>query len=182
MTNTIEKSIDVNVPVTTAYNQWTQFESFPQFMDGINEIKQTDDTHTHWNVSIGGVKREFDAEITEQHPDERIAWKSTDGPDQAGVVTFHKLDGDNTRVTLQMDWEPNGAVEKIGSAIGADDRQIQHDLEKFKELIESNGFEEGSWRGDIPREREPSSSYDDTSQNLDTDYDANSEVKRPPIL
>ena len=152
MTNTIEKSIDVNVPISTAYNQWTQFESFPQFMGGIDKIEQKDDTHTHWDVSIGGVKREFDAEIVEQHPDQRIAWKSLDdkeGPNHAGAVSFVKVSDSSTRVVLQMDWEPEGVVEKIGSAIGVDERQVDKDLKKFKELIESNGFEQGAWRGEV---------------------------------
>jgi len=153
-TNTVEKSIEVEVPISTAYNQWTQFESFPKFMDGIDQIKQTDDTHMHWNVSIGGVKREFDAEITEQHPDERIAWRSIDGKEQAGIVSFQKIEDDLTKITLQMDWEAEGAVEKVGAAIGVDDRQVDHDLKKFKELIESNGFEEGAWRDDISNSNE----------------------------
>jgi len=149
--STVEKSIDVDAPITSVYNQWTQFESFPQFMGGIDKITQTSDTHTHWEVSIGGVKREFDAEITEQHPDERIAWNSTGGPNHAGVVTFHRLGDAQTRITLQMDWQPEGLVEKAGALLQIDDAQINSDLKKFKELIESNGFESGGWRGDVDR-------------------------------
>src|SRR5947209_13030222 len=110
----VTESVDVDVDVSTAYNQWTQFESFPEFMGGVESIKQVDDTHTHWKTSIDGVTREFDTEITEQHPDERVAWKSTDGTSHAGVVTFHRLDDNKTRVTAQIDWQPEGLVEKAG--------------------------------------------------------------------
>lgn len=148
---TVTKSIDVTVPISTAYNQWTQFESFPQFMSGVDSIRQLDDTHTHWNVSIGGVDREFDAEITEQHPDERVAWNSTGGTKHAGVVTFHRLAEAETRVTVQLDWEPEGFIEKAGAVIGIDDLQIARDLAMFKEKIEGAGFEEGAWRGNVDR-------------------------------
>ena len=150
--STIEKSIDVDVPISTAYNQWTQFEEFPRFMSGVDSIQQIDDTHLHWKVSVGGVDREFDAEVTEQHPDERVAWKSTGGPQHAGVVTFHRIDDDTTRVTVQMDWEPEGFVEKAGAMLQVDDMQVGNDLKRFKELIESQGFESGAWRGDVDRE------------------------------
>ncbi|WP_299952950.1 SRPBCC family protein [uncultured Modestobacter sp.] len=148
----VEKSIDVDVPIRQAYDQWTQFESFPQFMNGVERITQLDDRHTHWVTKIGGVEREFDAEITEQHPDERVAWKSTDGKSHAGVVTFHKISDTTTRVMVQIDWEPEGVVEKVGAAVGVDDRQISADVKKFKEFIESRGTETGAWRGDVPRE------------------------------
>jgi uncharacterized membrane protein len=148
---TIEKSIDVDVPVSTAYNQWTQFEEFPEFMSGVDAVTQLDDEHLHWRVSVGGVEREFDAEITEQHPDERVAWRSTGGPEHAGVVTFHRLSDDQTRVTLQLDWEPEGFVEKAGAALQVDDMQVARDLAKFKEIIEAQGAETGAWRGDIDR-------------------------------
>jgi uncharacterized membrane protein len=145
----VTKSIDVDVPVNTAYNQWTQFEEFPHFMEGVEEVRQLDDTHTHWKTKIGGVEREFDATITEQLPDERVAWRSTTGPDQAGVVTFHRLSEGQTRVTVQLDWEPEGLVEKAGSALNVDDRRVQGDLERFKEFIESRGRETGAWRGAV---------------------------------
>ena len=145
----ITKSIDVDVPVRTVYNQWTQFEDFPRFMEGVEQISQLDPTHTHWKAKVGGVEREFDAEITEQHPDERVAWRSTTGPDQAGVVTFHRLGDNQTRVTVQMDWQPDSATEKVGSALNVDDRRVQGDLERFKEFIESRGTETGAWRGDV---------------------------------
>lgn len=146
----IQESIDVDVPVRTAYNQWTQFEAFPKFMSGVESITQLDDTRLHWVTSIAGVEREFDAEITEQHPDERVAWTSTGGEAQhAGVVTFHKLEDDRSRVTVQLDWQPSGAVEKIGSAINVDERRVKGDLERFKEFIEARGHETGAWRGDV---------------------------------
>jgi len=146
---TITKSIDVDVPVRTAYNQWTQFEEFPRFMEGVEEIRQLDQTHTHWKTKIGGVEREFDAEITEQHPDERVAWTSRSGPQQAGVVTFHRLQDTQTRVTVQLDWEPGNVTEKVGSALNFDDRRVQGDLDRFKEFIESSGGSTGAWRGDV---------------------------------
>ncbi len=149
--SSIQQSIDVDVPVSTAYNQWTQFEEFPQFMSGVESITQKDDTHLHWVVTVGGVEREFDAEITEQHPDERVAWRSTGGPQHAGVVTFHRLADDQTRVALQLDWEPDGFVETVGAALQIDDLQVARDLKKFKEIIEARGGETGSWRGDVDR-------------------------------
>lgn len=150
--SSIQQSIDVDVPVSTAYNQWTQFEEFPRFMSGVDSVAQQDDSHLHWVVTVGGVEREFDAEITEQHPDERVAWKSTDGPQHAGAVTFHRLADDQTRVTLQLDWEPDGFVETVGAALQVDDLQVARDLKKFKEIIEAQGGESGAWRGDIGRE------------------------------
>jgi uncharacterized membrane protein len=149
---TVKSDIDVSVPISTAYNQWTQFETFPQFLSGVDEVVQRTDTLTHWKVSIAGVTREFDAEITEQHPDERIAWKSTGGEDHAGVVTFHRLSDAETRISVQLDWTPQGIVEKAGALLQVDDMQIGKDLKKFKELIESNGFETGAWRGSVDRE------------------------------
>jgi uncharacterized membrane protein len=149
---TIEESIDVGVPIQTAYNQWTQFEEFPKFMDGVEEIRQLDDRRLHWVAELGGSRHEWDAEITEQLPDERVAWRNTDGKDNAGVVTFHKLDDDRTRVMVQLDFVPEGIKEKLGTAIGAPDRRVQGDLKRFKELIESRGGESGAWRGEVPRE------------------------------
>jgi uncharacterized membrane protein len=146
----IKESIDVDVPVRTAYDQWTQFESFPQFMDGVESITQVNDTLNHWVTKIGGVTREFDTEITEQHPDERVAWHSIGGDtEHAGVVTFHRLDDTTTRVMIQIDWEPSGAVEKAGAAVGADDKQVKADAKRFKSFIESRGQETGAWRGDV---------------------------------
>jgi uncharacterized membrane protein len=149
---TIEESIDVEVPVSTAYNQWTQFESFPQFMEGVDEIRQSGDRDLHWKASFGGSTHEWDAEITEQLPDERVAWRNVDGKDNAGVVTFHKLAEDRTRIMVQMDWVPEGIKEKIGDAVGVADRRVRGDLENFKKFIESRGGETGAWRGEVPRE------------------------------
>ncbi|HTL40472.1 MAG TPA: SRPBCC family protein [Pseudolysinimonas sp.] len=147
----IIESIDVDVPVRAAYNQWTQFEQFPRFLEHIESITQQDDTHTHWRVNIGGQVREFDAEITEQHPDERVAWNSTGGDvDHAGVVTFHKLSDAQTRVTVQLDWEPQGLLEKLGSVTGVSTHAVKDELQHFKTYIEQQGTEDGAWRGDVP--------------------------------
>ena len=148
---TIEESIDVGVPVETAYNQWTQFETFPEFMEGIEQVQQLDDTHLHWVADVGGNREEWDAEITEQRPDERIAWHATSGKGNAGVVTFHRLDEQKTRVMVQLDWEPEGVTEQIGSALGMDSRRVQGDLQRFKDLIEARGVESGAWRGEVDR-------------------------------
>jgi uncharacterized membrane protein len=146
----IIETVDVNVPVRTAYNQWTQFEDFPHFLNFVESISQIDDTTTRWTVKIGGQVREFVAEITEQHPDERVAWNSVGGEENhAGVVTFHKLSDSETRVTVQLDWEPTGLLEKAGALIGVDDHAVKKDLENFKKFIESRGAETGAWRGDV---------------------------------
>ena len=145
----IEKSIEVRVPVHTAYNQWTQFEEFPRFMEGVEEVRQLDDTRLHWRASVGGKETEWDAVITEQIPDERIAWTNTSGARNAGVITFHKLDAQNTKLMLQLDYDPEGAVENLGSALGVVGRRVQGDLERFKEFIESRGTETGAWRGEV---------------------------------
>jgi uncharacterized membrane protein len=147
---TITESVDVDVDVTTAYNQWTQFEMFPHFMEGVESITQLDSRHNHWKTRIGGVQREFDTEIVEQHPDERIAWRSIDGTTHAGVVTFHKLGPATTRVIVQLDWQPEGFTEKAGAVLGVDDRQVISDLKRFKSYIEHRGDETGGWRGNVP--------------------------------
>lgn len=150
MSDVIE-SVDVSVPIRTAYDQWTQFESFPQFMAGVESVRQIDERHTHWVTKIGGVQREFDAEITEQHPDERIAWKSTSGDTgHSGVVTFHRLGDNETRVTVQLAWQPQGMVEKAGSMLGMDSHQVKADTARFKTFIEQRGNATGEWRGDQP--------------------------------
>jgi uncharacterized membrane protein len=148
----IEQSIEVAVPVRTAYDQWTQFEQFPRFMEGVEEVRQIDDTHTHWRTKVAGREQEFDAEITEQTPDQRIAWTSQAGRDHAGVVTFHRLEQGRTKVMLQMDVEPEGAVEKAGDALGLLKRRVKGDLERFKEMIEARGTETGAWRGEVSQE------------------------------
>ncbi|MFB9961333.1 SRPBCC family protein [Sinosporangium siamense] len=148
--STITQSVDVAVPVRTAYNQWTQFESFPEFMEGVESIRQESDTMTHWKIKVGPAEREFDARITEQHPDERIAWSSVEGPKHAGVVTFHRLDEGHTRVNLQLDTDPEGFVENVADATGILSRRVKGDLKRFAEFIEQRGEESGSWRGDVP--------------------------------
>ncbi len=146
---TIERSIDVDAPVRAVYDRWTQFETFPAFMEGVDEVRQLDDRHLHWVASPGGKTHEWDAEITEQHPDHRIAWRATDGTRNAGVVTFHRLDAERTRVMVQIDWEPEGLVEKAGAAVNADERRVGADLERFKELVEGRGGTSAGWRGDV---------------------------------
>lgn len=150
--STIEKSIQVNVPVRTAYNQWTQFEDWPSFMEGVKEIKQLDDTHQHWRAEIGGKEKQFDVVLTEQIPDKRIAWHSTSGAKNAGVVTFHRISDDTTRVMLQMDYDPEGLVENVGDMLGFVTRRVEGDLERFKQFIESRGHETGAWRGTISQD------------------------------
>jgi len=150
--STIEQSIEVEVPVQTAYNQWTQFEEFPKFMEGVEQVRQIDDTHLHWVAELGGTRHEWDAEITEQLPDERVAWRNTDGKENAGVVTFHKLDDQRSRLMVQMDFVPEGIKEKLGDALGAPDRRVKGDLERFKQMIESRGRESGAWRGEVARD------------------------------
>ena len=147
----VTESVDVAVPVRVAYDQWTQFEEFPRFMEGVSQVRQLSDTMTHWKTEIAGVKREFDAEVTEQVPDERVAWTSVDGTKQAGVVTFHRLDEGHTRVTAQMEFEPDGLVERAGDKLGVVDRRVKGDLKRFKEFIESRGAETGAWRGSVDR-------------------------------
>jgi uncharacterized membrane protein len=149
--STIEQSIEVDAPLSTVYNQWTQFEEFPKFMEGVQEVRQFDDTHLHWVAEVGGSRHEWDAEITEQRPDERVAWRNTDGKDNAGVVTFHRLDDGKSRIMVQLDFVPEGIKEKMGDALGAPDRRVKGDLERFKELVESRGTESGAWRGEVPR-------------------------------
>jgi uncharacterized membrane protein len=149
--STIEESVDVDVPIATAYGQWTQFEEFPKFMDGVESITQLDETHLHWVARIDGVRREWDAEITEQHPELRIAWKATSGASNAGVVTFHRIDDDKTRVMLQLEVDPEGALEKAGDMLGVVKRQAVGDLGRFKTFIEEKGAASGSWIGDVDR-------------------------------
>ena len=147
----IIEHVDVDVPVRTAYNQWTQFESFPKFLDEVESVTQIDDTLTRWKVNVGGAEREFDAVISEQHPDERVAWTSVGGDTaHSGVVTFHKLDENSSRVTVQIDWEPEGFLETAGSLVGAGGHAVRKDLQNFKEFIEGAGGATGAWRGDVP--------------------------------
>jgi uncharacterized membrane protein len=145
----IMESIDVNVPVRTAYDQWTQFESFPKFMEAVKEVRQLDDTTLEWVADVAGKEKRWKAKITEQKPDERVAWTSTDGARNAGVVTFHRLGEGVTKVTLQLDVDPEGPIENVGDALGVVKRQVQGDLKRFKEFIESRGQETGAWRGEV---------------------------------
>jgi uncharacterized membrane protein len=145
----IEKSVEVACPVRTVYNQWTQFEDFPRFMAGVKEVKQLDDTHVHWHAEIWGKDKEWDAEITEQVPDQVIAWRSTSGAPNAGTVRFEPLSHDRTRVRLIMEYEPEGVVEKTGDAIGVFSARVENTVEDFKKFIESRGAETGAWRGEV---------------------------------
>jgi uncharacterized membrane protein len=147
--SSVSEAIEVNVPVSTAYNQWTQFEEFPKFMDTVHEVRQIDDTHLHWKADVAGKVKEWDAEITEQIPDKRIAWRSTGGVWNAGVVTFHKISDSRTRVMLQMDYNPETVTEKVGDALGGVRQTAKGNLKRFKQLIEDRGVETGAWRGEV---------------------------------
>ncbi len=150
--SSIEQSIEVNVPVRTAYNQWTQFEDFPHFMEGVEKVHQIDDVRLHWVAEILGQHREWDAKITEQLPDERIAWTNVDGATNAGVVTFHKIDDNTTKIMLQLEFDPDGVAEKAADALGLVKGRVKGDLERFKSFIESRGAETGQWRGEVTQD------------------------------
>lgn len=147
--STIEETIEVGVPVRAAYDQWTQFEEFPRFMEGVEEVRQLDDTHLHWRASVAGDTKEWDAEITEQVPERLIAWRATGGYRNAGVVHFEPMAGDRTKIHLQLDHEPEGAVEKIGDWLGLAGRRAKNDLERFREMIEARGAATGGWGGEV---------------------------------
>jgi uncharacterized membrane protein len=149
----IEQSIEVGVPVRIAYNQWTQFEEFPRFMEGVRQVIQIDDTRLHWVAEVAGKEREWDAEITEQKPDERVAWCSVSGAKNAGVVTFHRLSDDRCKIMLQLEFDPEGIVEQVGDKLGFVTRRAKGDLERFKEFIEERGRETGAWRGRVDQTR-----------------------------
>jgi len=146
---TVKESIEVDVPVSTAYNQWTQFEEFPKFMEGVESVKQIDDAHLRWVAEVGGKRREWKAEIVNQVPDQKIAWRATDGNGPNGIVEFEVLGQDKTLITVEMAYEAEGLTEQLGSAVGIDSRQVKSDLERFKQLIESRGVESGAWRGEV---------------------------------
>lgn len=133
----LTQSIDVNVDVSTAYGQWSRFDSFPQFMTGVDHVSQVDDTRQHWKTSIGGIRREFDTVVIEQRPDERVAWKSEEGLPHTGLVTFDRLGPETTKVTVQLDWQPQGLLERVVAVIGFDSRALKSDLARFKKFIES---------------------------------------------
>lgn len=146
---TVKESIEVNVPVKTAYNQWTQFEEFPKFMDGVEAVEQIDDTHLRWVAEVSGERRDWRAEIVEQKADEKIAWRAVDVNGPNGVVTFDPLGEERTLVTVEMSYEPEGLKETLGAKIGLDSRQVRADLERFKELVEALDRETGAWRGEV---------------------------------
>jgi uncharacterized membrane protein len=148
---TVTESVDVAVPIRTAYDQWTQFEASPRFMDHVVEVRQLSDAMTHWVVKEAGIKREFDARITEQLPDERVAWTSVEGPRQAGVVTFHRLDADHTRVTAQIEMQPDGIVEQTADRAGMVTRMVKGDMARFRDFIQARDAQTGAWRGQIDR-------------------------------
>jgi uncharacterized membrane protein len=145
----VKKTIEVPVPIREAYNQWTQFESFPQFMEGVREVRQLDDKRLHWRAEVGGREEEWDSEITEQIPDTRIAWRSTSGRANAGVVDFHRLNDEATQIALQLETEPEGVLEAVGEKAGVLDRRVQGDLERFRDFIAARGVATGEWRGDV---------------------------------
>jgi uncharacterized membrane protein len=147
--STIEKSVTVHVPVRTAYDQWTQFETFPKFMEGVKQVTQLDDTHLHWKAEIAGKEKEWDAEITEQTPDQRIAWTSRGGAVNDGIVMFQPLADARSKICLQVAYLPEGFVENVGDELGAVSLRVQGDLERFKAFIEARGRETGAWRGKI---------------------------------
>ena len=151
----VARDMVVDVPVRTAYNQWTQFEEFPRFMEGVEEVRQLDDRHLYWRADVGGRVEEWEAEIKEQVPDEKIVWNSTAGEDNAGWVTFEPVNDAQTRVHLEMSYQPEGMVENVGDALGFFERRVAGDLERFKDFIEGRGTETGAWRGEIENPSAP---------------------------
>jgi uncharacterized membrane protein len=147
--STVKKSIEVELPVSTVYNQWTQFEEFPQFMDGVEQVTQLDDTRLHWVAEIAGARREWDAEIVDQQPDRRIAWRSIDGTGNGGIVSFQPTGTSSTRVDLQLQFEPEGLAETVGDKLGFVSKQAEGDLKRFKSFMEKRGSETGAWRGQV---------------------------------
>jgi uncharacterized membrane protein len=147
----VNESVEVNVPVSVAYNQWTQFEEFPQFMEGVNSVRQLDDTHLEWTAEIGGEQHSWQAEISQQEPDHIVSWRALDGKYNSGRVSFEPVDGNRTRVDVEMTYDAEGWKESLGSALGFDSRRVKGDLERFKEFIESRQLETGGWRGEVHR-------------------------------
>ena len=146
--STVQESIDVDVPVTMAYNQWTQFEDFPKFMEGVEQITQIDDRHNHWKTKIAGVTREFDTEIVDQVPDDHVTWRTIGGEvEQTGMVSFHPIDATHTRVMMNMDFQPGDMAEKAADVTDMVDRRVKGDLKRFKHFIEDRGIETGAYRG-----------------------------------
>lgn len=149
MPSHVEQSIVVDVPLTTAYNQWTQFETFPEFMDGVEEVRQLNDKRLHWRAKVGGKTKEWEAQIVEQTPDRRIAWQSTTGAMNRGVVEFNPTDDGKTEVSIRLTYEPEGVVENVGDFFNVMNGRVRGDLERFKTFIESRGAATGQWRGEI---------------------------------
>jgi uncharacterized membrane protein len=145
----VKESIEVEVPVSSAYNQWTQFEEFPRFMENVESITQLDDTHLRWVAEVGGKREEWKAEITQQMPDKVIAWRAIEGRENSGRVEFESLGPDRTKIDVTMTWEPEGLMEAAADKVGVSDRAVKVDLERFKELVESLGVETGAWRGEV---------------------------------
>jgi uncharacterized membrane protein len=145
----VEKALEVNVPVRTAYNQWTQFEEFPRFMEGVREVRQLDDKRLRWRAEVAGKDEEWEATITEQIPDQLIAWRSTSGAENSGAVSFRAIDPNRTQVTARIGYDPAGIVETVGDKLGFMERRVAADLDRFKEFIESRGAATGAWRGEI---------------------------------
>jgi uncharacterized membrane protein len=145
----IKETTELNVPVNTAYNQWTQFEDFPKFMEGVKSVQQLDDTHLRWTAEVSGETREWRSEIVEQVPDQKVAWRAEDGNGPNGIVTFEPLGQETTLVTVEMSYEPEGLKEQLGAKIGLDSRQVKEDLKRFKEIVEAMGSETGAWRGEV---------------------------------
>jgi uncharacterized membrane protein len=145
----VKETIEVECPIRSVYDQWTQFEDFPRFMDGVESVQQLDDTHLHWKASIGGVRREWDAEIIEQEPDRIISWSSTDGTTNRGTVRFTPAGSGRTTVDLELDFEPEGAAEKVGDTLGIVKARAKGDLKNFKEFIEDRVLPTGEWRGEV---------------------------------
>jgi uncharacterized membrane protein len=146
---TVNESVEVDVPVTTAYNQWTQFENFPQFMEGVEAVRQLDETRLLWVAELGGERREWEAKILDQEPDRRIEWRADDADGPRGIVMFEPAGAERTRITVEFEWDPEGVKESLGATVGLDARRVKGDLKRFKELIEGRGFETGAWRGEI---------------------------------
>ena len=149
----VEKIVEVDRPLSTVYNQWTQFEEFPHFMKGVKEVRQLDDTHLHWRAEVWGKEKEWDAEITEQEPDTRISWKSISGAPNAGTVRFERVGPERTRVRLVMAYEPEDAIENAGDALGLFSAQVQTSVNDFKTFIERRDGETGAWRGEVDGSR-----------------------------
>jgi len=152
--STVKETIDVNLPLRAVYDQWTQFEDFPQFMESVHEVRQLDDKRLHWKADVFGKTIEWDAEITEQVPDRKIAWRSISGTPNGGTVTFKELSRSRTRVTLDMYYEPQDPVESVGDVMGAVRMQARSNLKRFKEMLEQRGRETGAWRGTISKQPE----------------------------